>query len=661
MLSLSIQAQQVRERLNRAPVAVMASNGVLVSWRALKEDKAGTTFNVSRNGEVVASGIDSKTNFLDAEGKANDVYCVETVCDNQTVGKEECKAWESIYTTISISQPSPQPTANGGIGYYRPDDASVGDLDGDGDYEIVLRWIPNNNSDNGHNGFTSPCIFDAYEMDGTQMWRVNLGLNVRSGNHYSPFLVYDLDGDGMAEFVCKTAPGTTDGLGEYVSKAAEDERIKSADNSKVYVNSAGHVADGEEFLTVFDGRSGKAKHTTWYIPNRAMSVGNEDMKYGDWERVIGKPTNYNRGERYNAAVAYLDGEDMLPSAIMQRGYYTHCFLWVVDWDGKVLKTRWLHEGGRNGWKVTDSTGEVVAKGEGMSSFGQGVHGISVADVDSDGNDDIVIGGATISHDGRLMCSTGLGHGDAIHLADLCPDKEGLEVMMPHEENPYGYDVHNALTGETIVYRKGNFDNGRGMACDFIPKHRGSEFWTIAENGIYACDDGRNLLKARPDMNFRIYWTGDPYDQTFDGRFDKRRFRSFPRICSFDTENNCVLVFQEFADYGKPSTCNYTKSVPCIQADLLGDWREEIVMYQVVKDGDGEKYNLMLFSTPEETEYKVPCLMEDHLYRMGVVWQNSSYNQPPHLGVYLPDYLGIDGEKYVTKTVSHAPKSTEALK
>lgn len=655
LLCLQVKAQQVKERLNRAPVAVTASNGILVSWRSLIDDKEGTTFNVSRNGKRVASGITTKTNFLDAEGKTGDVYVVETVCQNQIVEKSECKAWGSIFTKISISKPPVQTAANGTKGYYRPDDASVGDLDGDGDYEIVLRWIPNNSNDNGHNGFTSPCIFDAYEMDGTLLWRLNLGLNIRSGNHYSPFLVYDFDGDGKAEFICKTAPGTIDGVGRYVSEASADDRIKAVNNSKVYVNAAGHVFGGEEFLTVFDGQNGAAKNTIWYAPNRSMNVGGEKMEYGDWETVMGKPTNYNRGERYNAAVAYLDGEERLPSAIMERGYYTYCFLWAVDWDGKILKTRWLHRGNRDGWEVTDSLGHVLSSGKGASSFGQGVHSISVADVDTDGKDDIVIGGATISHDGKLKCSTGLGHGDAIHLTDLCPDRAGLEVMIPHEERPYGYDVHDAATGELLVYRKGEFDNGRALACDFIPKNRGYEFWTIAERGIFACSDGKKLLDAQADMNFRVYWTGDPYDQTFDGRFNKRAFRSFPRICSYDSTNDRIVTFMEFADYGNPSTCNYTKSVPCLQADLLGDWREEIIMYQVDRDGQEEKYNLVIFSTPEETDYKIPCLMQDHVYRLGVAWQNSSYNQPPHLGFYLPDYLGIDGDKYVTKVESHAPK------
>lgn len=654
---LSASAQQVAEKLNRAPVAVKASNGILVSWRSLKGDPSEMSFAIYRNGEkITTSDITSCTNYLDSKGKADDVYTIEAISGGKVVETLTAKAWNNMFTPIKVNRPGAIMDANNGsMGYYYPDDMSVGDLDGDGDYELILKWMPDNQQDNGSNGSTSPCIIDALEMDGTLLWRINLGKNIRTGNHYTQFLVYDFDGDGKAEMICKTAPGSIDGTGKYVSEAATDNAIKNVDNTKKCVNGNGHTTSGEEFLTVFNGMTGKAMHTVWYkVPRSAVVGATGSTTYGDWEKVIGKSTNYNRGERYNTCVAYLDGLDKLPSAIVQRGYYTFAFFWAVDWNGKELTTRWVHAGDSNStWKTYDANNKIIYSGSGKSSFGQGVHGISVGDVNNDGFDEIVMGGATIAHDGKLLCSTGMGHGDAIHLADLCPDRPGLEIMMPHEENPFGYDVHDATTGEIIVSATSSADNGRGLAGDFYPRHKGSEFWSSANN-MLACDGTLGLPSKKGDTNFRIYWTRDPFDQTFDGHYDsKTTFKSAPTIGLWN--GSSFSTFVSFDSHGDPESCNTTKATPCLQADILGDWREELIMYQYEEDKRSETMTLMLFSTPEPTTYKVPCLMQDHVYRMGVAWQNCSYNQPPHLGYSLAESLGINRSTYSMQTFSHAPK------
>ena len=648
---------QVKEKLNRAPVAVKTSQGILVSWRYLGAD-GDATFSVYRNGSVIKEGIADVTNYLDAQGQPGDTYKVVS----SKGGEAECEAWDNMFTKISIPRPAPIKSGST-TGRYRPDDISVGDLDGDGDYELVVKWMPDNQRDNGSNGYSSPCILEAYEFDGTKLWQINLGFNIRSGNHYTQFLVYDFDGDGKAEMICKTAPGSKDGNGNYVS-AAGDATIQATDNTQNYVASNGHVTGGEEFLTVFNGQTGAAMNTIWYSPSR----GQKDFPTAADSYTGWGDSNYNRGNRHNAAVAYLDGLDKLPSAIMQRGYYTACYIWAVDWDGTALKTRWLHKGtAKEKWSMVDAAGTELANettdpvtSQGKSSYGQGVHSISVGDVNNDGKDDICIGAATIGHDGKLLCATGFGHGDAIHLADLVPDRPGLEVMMPHEENPFGWDVHDATTGEVLYSATSDKDNGRGMACDFVPGKRGSEFWSSADNITRSCVDGTQVSEKKADTNFRIYWTGDPFDQTFDGRYDSDKSsatlgQSFPRIRSWNTSSNNILTFQEFADYGKPQTCNTTKATPCLQADLMGDWREEIIMINYEADWSAPTCDLIIYSTPEPTKYKVPCLMEDHMYRMGIAWQNASYNQPPHLGYYLPDYLGVDGNTYTTQTANHAPE------
>ncbi len=661
-MCLTANAQNnYKEKLNRAPVAVKSSAGILLSWRSLTSDAEGTTFNVLRNGKVIAQGISDKTNYLDKEGLSGDTYKVETVVGGSAVETSSATAWNNMYTSISVPRPSAIKSGET-TGRYRPDDISVGDVDGDGDYELILKWMPDNQRDNGTpKGYSSPCIIDCYEMDGTQLWRVNLGLNIRSGNHYTQFLVYDFDGDGKAEMVCKTAPGSKDGKGKYVSAAATDSKIKAVDNTKAcYATSgsyAGNITEGEEFLTVFNGETGAAMHTIWYSPSRAMvdfptAGGSYNSGWGD--------TNQNRGNRFNACVAFLGGTNEAPSAIFERGYYKACYVWAVDWDGSKLATRWLHKSlSADSWSVVDGAGKVLSSGTGKSCYGQGVHGISVGDVDNDLCDEIVIGSATVAHNGECLASTGLGHGDAIHLAPLSASDDKLYVMMPHEESPYGYDVHDPVTGKLLCSATGEKDNGRGLAADFVPSNDGFEFWSSQDSYSRSCTNGSTVLTKKADTNFRIYWTGDPYDQTFDGHYDSNTGKSSPCIRAYNTSTKGIDYVQYFADYGSPSTCNTTKATPCLQADILGDWREELIMFEYESDYSASNCKLLIYSTPEETKYKVPCLMEDHVYRMGVAWQNSSYNQPPHLGYKLDKYLGINGATYKTSTTSHAPEASPA--
>ena len=639
---------QAQETLNRAPVAVKTSKGVLVSWRSLSGD-GDLGFNVYRDGvRLNAEPITTKTNYLDADGVAGATYRIESAYGETA----ETKAWDNMYTTLKINRPPATKDASGALtGRYRPDEISIGDVDADGEFELVVKWLPDNQRDSGKDGKASPTYLSCHKMDGTQLWRICLGHNIRSGNHTMTFLVYDFDGDGKAEMICRTAAGSTDGNGKYVSEAG-DASIQATDNTKTYQNSKGFVTGGEEFLTVFNGETGAAMHTIWYRPNRGLGDSGAsstiDKAWGD--------TYGNRCERFNAAVAYLDGSR--PTAILQRGYYSLCYIWAVDWNGTELSTRWLHRGtAKDKWDVIDGTGTVVASGTGKSSYGQGVHCISIGDVNGDGLDDICTGSATIGADGQLLCSTGYGHGDAIHLADLVPDRPGLEIMMPHEESPFGYDVHDATTGEVLAYATSSKDNGRGLACDFVPSHKGSEFWSSADNNMYACEDGKQIASSKPDTNFRIYWTGDPFDQTFDGRYDSGSEMCSPRIRAWNTSSKGIVTVQEFAEYGQPQTSNTTKATPCLQADFLGDWREELIMWQYESDWSSPTCTLMIFSTPQETEYKVPCLLEDHQYRMAVAWQNASYNQPPHLSYSLAESLGIDRATYKTNVTSTAPDAT----
>ena len=642
-------AQQTSERLGRAFHVVSTSTGNLLTWRTLPTDAAENVsfevalFSSEGNDETLPIETGAPSCYLDKE--KHEAYQLKVYKDGVLLEDlTSVKTFpEASLRQVKLNRPDGGSTTSGSF-TYTPNDCSVGDVDGDGEYEIIVKWDPSNSKDNSQTGYTGNTIFDCYEIVGEevgkQLWRIDMGKNIRAGAHYTTFLVYDMDGDGKAEFIVKTAPGTKDATGAYVSDAGVDNTITGiTTNEKDFRNSDGHVTGGEEFLTIFSGETGKALQTIWYNPNRGLETG-KASSYGSWETIMGKKTNYNRGERYNACVAYLDGLDHLPSIVMQRGYYTHAYFWAVDWDGTNLTTRWLHRGHTaSSWDVVDGSGNVTASGSGKSSFGQGVHGISVGDVDDDGFDEIVMGSATIDHDGRLLCSTGFGHGDAIHLGKLIPNRPGLQIYMPHEESAadYGDDLHDAATGEILHRGYTSKDNGRGLACDMFYKvntstgldsYYGWEFWSGAESTPVNAVT-MSAVGSKPDTNFRIYWNGDLYDESFDGQFNSNSNTCNPRIISWNGSSTSTTRLTTYG--GNPQSCNYTKATPCLVADIYGDWREEIVMWDA-----SDNATLDIYSTVTPTQYPVPCLMTDHLYRMGIVWQNASYNQPPHLGYNLPD-------------------------
>ena len=467
-------------------------------------------------------------------------------------------------------------------------------------------------------------ILDCYRLDGTQLWRIDLGRNIRAGAHYTQFLVYDFDGDGRAELICKTAPGSLDASRRYVSEVADDEAIRQIDNHADHRNKRGRIQSGEELLTVFNGLTGDAIHTVWYNPNRGYGVGGS-AEYAGWGD---KTVEGNRGERYLACVAYLAGMDKNPSAVMCRGYYTRSYLWAVDFDGKHLSTRWLHASlSSSHWTLADGTGKIVneAKHLKATAYGQGAHSIAVADVDDDGCDEITYGSAAIDHDGSLLYSTGLGHGDAQHLADLDPARPGLEYFLVHESFPYGADLRDARTGEIIWSEPADFDTGRGLAADIDPHHEGCEMWHIGSHTVKDIK-GNAIADSLPAVNFRIYWDGDLQEELLANMNWRPSFP--PYLQKWDGEKAVPLPLsncRHLYEMGNTTSCNWTKATPNLQADIFGDWREELIFWD-----KNDASHLNIFTTNIPTDYRVVTLMHDHIYRMGVAWQNVSYNQPPHV-------------------------------
>ena len=626
------------EKLDRGLVVFpYASGKYFASWRLLGTDDQNTTFELLKNGQTYKRNIYQNTCLNNISAKSTDKFQVVTYQNGKAVETSpEVAPWSNYYLQLKLDKP-----ADGALGgTYSPNDCSVGDVDGDGQYEIFVKWDPSNSKDNSQGDKTDNVFLDCYKLDGTKLWRIDLGVNIRAGAHYTQFMVYDFDGDGKAELMCKTAPGSKDGEGNYVNQVATEDAIKAADNTKDWRSDAGRINGGQEYLTVFNGLTGKAIHTIAYYPNRnAKAELSEAAGTYNWDDRSGKNDkgDYgNRGERYLAAVAYLAGPDANPSGVFSRGYYTYAYIWAVDFDGSQLKTRWLHSSDKkDSYRLMDANGqEQTLQGTSCTSglgrytmYANGNHNLSVGDVDGDGKDEIIWGSAALDDDGKMLYAVGFGHGDAIHLGDLNPDRPGLELFDVHEEKgEFAWDMHDAATGE-IIWKGGQTgqDNGRGLAADIVETSRGYEFWSSyggfksdsRDQNPYNAISGKQAGSTKPSMNFRIYWDGDALDELLDGTTISKYGGS-----SLGVGNGSIT--------GQSN--NSTKATPNLSADIFGDWREELILRNSTNDA------LNIFSTVIPTDYRVPTLMHDHTYRMGIAWQNVAYNQPPHLGYYLPDFI-----------------------
>ncbi len=559
------------ENLDRGVVAVKVSNGVFVSWRMLGTEPIGVSYNLYRGSTKVNSApITGGPNFVDLNGTTGSTYTVRAIINGVEYGASPgASVWSNSYLQIPLQAPSGGTTPDGVNYTYSANDCSVGDLDGDGKYEIVVKWDPSNSKDNSQSGYTGNVYLDAYTLTGTRLWRIDLGINIRAGAHYTQFMVYDLDGDGKAEIACKTADGTRDGRGTVIG-----------DGSKDYRNSNGYILSGPEYLTIFEGQTGRALKTVNYEPARG--------NVSDWGDNYG-----NRVDRFLACVAYLDGKR--PSLVMCRGYYTRSVLVAYDWRNGSLTKRWTFD-----------------TNNGYSSYaGQGCHSLSVADVDNDGKDEIIYGACAIDDNGKGLYNTGLKHGDALHVSDFDPGRQGLEVWQCHENSPYGATFRDARTGSIIFRFTAPSDTGRACVGDITANYRGAEVW--ASGGVpLASSTGQNLGSHSLPINFMIWWDGDLLRELLDGT-------------TISKYGNGTLL-----SAGGCASNNGTKATPCLTADILGDWREEAIW----RTSDS-KY-LRIYTTTATTSHRIYTLMHDPVYRLSIAWQNVAYNQPPHTGFYLGD-------------------------
>ncbi|GAA4294580.1 rhamnogalacturonan lyase [Aestuariibaculum suncheonense] len=597
------------EDLDRGTLAVRTNeNEVLISWRILAPEFETASYNIYRGSKKLNDNpITGASNYVD-KTTLSESYSISAIIN----GKEQEKsqpviAWDNIYKTISITAPEGGVSPDGREYKYTANDASVGDLDGDGQYEIVLKWEPTNSHDNSHRGYTGNTFLQGIEFDGTVLWTIDLGRNIRSGAHYTQFIVYDLDGDGKAEIACKTADGTTDGKGKILGNPDADFR-----------NERGYILEGPEYLSIFSGETGASITTESYNPPRG--------NIADWGDRYG-----NRVDRFLACVAYLDGKH--PSLVFTRGYYTRSVIAAYDFKNKKLKSRWVFD--------TNTKGNEAY-------FGQGNHNLAVGDLDGDGFDEIQFGSCAIDHDGTGLYSTEFGHGDAAHLGDFDPNRKGLEYFMCHEEangiNIPAIDFRDPKTGEVLWSIKGAGDFGRGVTADIDPNHLGAESWASNGSGIHNIK-GEVISTIYPtagrrgaSWNMLGWWDGDLLREIVDKTV----------ITKWNPEKKSTDVLLQAYDYDgmRLRSNNGTKSNPCLIADILGDWREEVIWR------NEDNTELVIFSTPYPTEHRIFTLMHDPLYRVSIAWQNVGYNQPAHTSFYL----GYDMEKPKTPNVGIVRKT-----
>ena len=573
-----------REHLGRGVIAIRENpSTVAVSWRYLSSDPMDESFDVYRNGEKVNKyPIRNATFFQDIyKGTESVLYTVKAIQSKTESNYQLPSDAPAGYLNIPLNRPENGTTPAGQSYFYAPNDASIGDVDGDGEYEIILKWDPSNAHDNSHDGYTGEVYFDCYKLNGQHLWRINLGRNIRAGAHYTQFMVFDFDGDGKAEVVMKTADGTVDGKGKVIGDAQAD-----------YRNEQGRILTGPEYLTVFNGLTGEAMQTIVYVPGRGNLM--------DWGDNRG-----NRSDRFLACVAYLDG--IHPSVVICRGYYTRTVLAAYDWNGKELKERWIFDSNHPGCE---------------DYAGQGNHNLRVGDVDGDGCDEIIYGSCAIDHNGKGLYTTKMGHGDAIHLTHFDPSRKGLQVWDCHENKRDGSTYRDAATGEILFQIKDSTDVGRCMAADIDPTQPGVEMWSLASGGI------RNIkgevVKARVrglSCNMAVWWDGDLLRELLDRNI----------VSKYNWKKG---VCERIAIFEGALSNNGTKATPCLQGDIVGDWREEVLL----RTADNTALRLYVSTIP--TDYRFHTFLEDPVYRISIATQNVAYNQPTQPGFYFgPDLQG----------------------
>ena len=594
--SVSVNAQRATDKLDRGLVAMKVSGGVYVNWRIPAEEYYDVTYNVYRDGVKLNDAPLSVSNFKDASGTLVNKYSVSAVVrGTEQPACSPVSVWASSYKEIKLVHKDITST-------LVPNDACCADVDGDGELEILMKFdnaseIAASYPREGNNGEYS--IFEVLKMDGTRLWWVNCGPNMGDfQNNEQNIVAYDWDGDGKAEAVMRAADGTTihcaDGTTYVFGDASKNYRAATGGGTNWFMH------DGAEYLVYMNGETGKPYQCIEY-PLKRLETGETNLEAA-WGDGYG-----HRSSKHFFGAPYLDGKK--PSIFLARGIYTRHKMIAYDVDPAThtLKERWRWFNNTNGpWK------------------GQGYHNFGIADVDWDGRDEICFGSMVIDDNGKGLSTTGLGHGDAQHCSDFNPYIHGQEIYACNEDQP-GNNYRDATTSKIYHrYNAGN-DDGRSMCGNFCDDFPGAIGCSAREGAISTVTNGAvpGLGTTGVNTNFRIYWDGDLCEETFNYVSGKNTAGCIAKYGSWSPIYTCEGSM----------TNNDTKGTPCYQGDILGDWREEIIM----RTADN---NIRIYSSPTPTEYRIYSLWHDHQYRNAMVWQMCGYNQPPHASYFLGKLEGI---------------------
>lgn len=591
-------AQRPMEKLDRSVVAQKVSNGVYVNWRITSDEWYNTSYKLYRDGSLIFTATNTgASNYLDAAGTINSKYSVSSVRN----GIESAQsAQASVLTRTYLEIPVRDIKSLGKTQYYL-NDATTADLDGDGQYEIIVKRMNRDWSATNTN-FT---YFEAYKLDGTFMWAIDVGPNITMDVEIN-IAAFDFDGDGKAEVFMRSSDGTIFGLdknnqnGTPVGDRNGDGYINYRQAPFNGIGGDGFMNAGPEYLSLIDGMTGKELDWANFIP-RGTS--------GDWGDDYG-----HRANKFFFGAPYLDGKK--PSLFIGRGIYTMHKMQTYDIVNKKLVKKWY-------WETT-SWGQTF-KGKWDDSpksyMGQGYHNYTIADVDDDGKDEINWGSMSIDDDGLPLYSTELGHGDAQHYGDFDPYRKGQEMFACNETSP-GTNLRDAKTGKMLYRRVAPSDVGRACAGNISDAYKGTEIWG---NGVgLSATDRVEMNHFGVAENYCIYWDGDLLQELLDhSGFSTSTGVGYGAITKFNGYGNISTLLAADA-----YSCNYTKGTPCLQADIMGDWREEAIWWR------SDSLALRVYTTPIVTNNRIYTLMHDHQYRQAICWQMCGYNQPPHTSFYL---------------------------